>query len=98
MYSLMTHIGIRDLQKMSSEAISALPGPTPIKVGDRTVGILVPLKTANLERLAAALKQAEELAKGRDVAADDEALRQFGEVDPVNYSAEEVRRLREQKP
>jgi hypothetical protein len=34
----MTHISIRDLQKLSGETIGALPGPTPVKSGDRTVG------------------------------------------------------------
>lgn len=92
----MNHIGIRDLQKLSGEAIQALPGPTPVKSGDRTVAILIPLKPVNMERLEAALAMAEELAKGRDVKADDEALRQFGDVDPVNYDEETVRKLWEQ--
>lgn len=89
----MNHIGIRDLQKMSAETIQALPGPTPVKSGDRTIAILTPLKPVNMERLEAALAMAEELAKGRDPKADDEALRQFGDVDPVNYDEETVRKL-----
>jgi hypothetical protein len=87
----MNHLSIRDLQKISGEAIGALPGPTPVKSGDRTVGLLIPLKKADLGRLAAALAQAEELAKGRDHAADDAVLAQFGEVDPTNWSIEAVR-------
>ena len=93
MYATMNHIGIRDLQKMSGETIEALPGPTPVKSGDRTVGILIPVKPVNMARLEAALAKAEELAKGRDPKADDEALRQFGDVDPTNYDEETVRKL-----
>jgi len=89
----MTHISIRDLQKMSGERIAALPGPTAVKSGDRTVGLLIPLKAADPDRLAAVLLRAEELAKGRDPAADDAALVQFKDVDPTNWSVEAVRAL-----
>ena len=89
----MNHISIRDLQKLSGEAIGALPGPTPVKSGDRTVGLLVPLKAADPNRLAAVLARAEALAKGCDFAADDAALAPFGEVDPVDWSVEAVRAL-----
>jgi hypothetical protein len=94
----MSHISIRDLQKISGEAITALPGPTPVKSGDRTVGLLIPLKAADPDRLAAVLMRAEALAKGRDAAADDAALAEFSEVDPVNWSVEAVRRLTAGKP
>jgi hypothetical protein len=89
----MTFIGIRDLQKLSGETIGKLPGPTPVKSGDRTVALLVPLKTSDPDRLAAVLAKAENLARGRDAAADDKALAAFGEVDPVDWSAEAVRAL-----
>src|ERR1700739_3448851 len=89
----MTHISIRDLQKISGETIGALPGPTPVKSGDRTVGLLVPLKAADPDRLAAVLARAEAVAKGRDAAADDAALAAFGEVDAVDWSVEAVRAL-----
>lgn len=89
----MPHLSIRDLQKISSETIGALPGPTPVKSGDRTVGLLVPLKTADPDRLAAVLKRAEALAKGQDVAADDAALAPFGDVDPTDWSTGAVRAL-----
>src|SRR6266851_8754967 len=89
----MSHISIRDLQKLSGETIGALPGPTPVKSGDRTVGLLVPLKAADPDRLAAVLARAEALAKGRDSAADDAALAAFGEVDPVAWSVDAVRAL-----
>jgi hypothetical protein len=89
----MDHISIRDLQKLSGETISGLPGPTPVKSGDRTVGLLVPLKAADPDRLAAVLARAEALAKGRDSRADDAALAPFGEVDPVDWSVAAVREL-----
>ena len=89
----MNRISIRDLQKISGETIGSLPGPTAVKSGDRTVGLLVPLKAADPDRLAAVLTRAEALAKGRDPAADDAALAPFGEVDPVDWSVEAVRAL-----
>jgi hypothetical protein len=89
----MNHISIRDLQKLSGETIGALPGPTAVKSGDRTVGLLVPLKAADADRLAAVLARAEALAKGRDAAADGAALAPFGEVGPVDWSVEAVRAL-----
>ena len=87
----MNYISIRDLQKISGEAIGALPGPTPVKSGDPTVGLLVPLKAADPKRLAAVLERAEALAGDRDAAADDAALAGFGEVDPSDWSIEAVR-------
>lgn len=89
----MSHISIRDLQKISGEAIGALPGPTPVKSGERTVGLLIPLKASDPDRLAVVLARAEKLAKRRDVAADDAALTEFGEVDPVNWSVSAVKAL-----
>lgn len=89
----MTHISIRDLQKISGEAIGALPGPTPVKSGERTVGLLIPLRAADPDRLAAVLRRAEALAKGRDVAADDATLATFGDVDPVDWSVAAVKAL-----
>ena len=65
--------------------IRALPGPTTVKSGGRTVGPLVPLKATDPDRLGAVLTRAEALAKGRDPAADA-ALVPFGEVDPVDWS------------
>jgi hypothetical protein len=89
----MTHISIRDLQKISGESIGLLPGPTPVKSGDRTVGLLVPLRSADPDRLAAILAKAEALAKGRDHRSDDAALAEFGGVDPVDWSIDAVRAL-----
>jgi hypothetical protein len=70
-----------------------LPGPTAVKSGDRTVGLLVPLKAADPDRLAAVLARAEALARGRDPMADDAALAPYGEVDPIDWSVEAVRAL-----
>jgi hypothetical protein len=89
----MNHISIRDLQKISGETIGSLPGPTAIRSGNKTVGLLIPLKAADPDRVAAVLARAEALAKGRDPAADDAALAPFGEVDPVDWSLEAVRAL-----
>ena len=89
----MANISIRDLQKLSAEKIGALPGPTPVRSGGRTVGLLVPLKATDPDRLAAVLTRAEALAKGRHPAADDAALAPFGEVDPIDWSVEAVRAL-----
>ncbi len=88
----MAHISIRDLQKMSGEKIVSLPGPTAVKSGNRTVGLLFPLKAADPDRLAAVLARAEALAKGRDPAKDDAALKGMG-VDPTDWSVEAVRAL-----
>ena len=86
----MTHISIRDLQKISGEAIGALPGPTPVKSGDRTVGLLIPLKAADPDRLATVLGHAADLAKAREPAEDEAALKAMG-IDPTDWSVEAVR-------
>jgi hypothetical protein len=93
MYIAMNHISIRDLQKISGKAISELPGTTPVKSGDRTIALLVPLKRANMERLRKTLAKADKLAKGRDPKADDASLAKFGDVDPTNWSVAAVRKL-----
>jgi len=90
----MGHISIRDLQKISGEAISALPGATAVKSGARTVGLLIPLKLIEPDALAAVLERAEALAVDRDAEADDESLASFGEVDAVNWSEEAVNALK----
>ncbi len=92
----MGHISIRDLQKISGEAIGALPGPTPVKSGDRTVGLLIPLKAADPDRLAAVLARAEALAKRRDRGADDAVLAAIG-IDPTDWSIEAVRALKNER-
>ncbi len=87
----MGHISIRDLQKLSAETIGALPGPTAVKSGNRTVGLLIPLKAADPERLAGVLARAEALAKERDPKDDEAILAQLGEVDPTDWSMDAAR-------
>lgn len=89
----MAHVSIRDLQKISGEG---LPGPTPVKSGDRTVGLLIPLNAADPDRLAAVLARAEAFAKHRDPAEDDTALAAMG-IDPANWSVEAVRALKAER-
>jgi hypothetical protein len=88
----MAHLSIRDLQKISGEAISALPGMTAIKSGDRTVGLLIPVKRPDMTKLEAVLDKADELARLRDPKEDDAALAAMG-VDTTNWTDEEVRKL-----
>jgi len=90
----MTYISIRDLQKLSGKKIQRLPGTTPIKSGDRTVALLIPLKKPNMKRLQATLAEAEELAKTRDPKEDEAFLRKIG-ADPTNYDEETVRAIQE---
>jgi hypothetical protein len=92
----MTHISIRDLQKISGDKIQALHGPTAVKSGERTIGLLIPLKAGDPDRLAAILAQAETLAKGRDPAADDAALAEMG-IDPTDWSIEAVREVQAER-
>jgi predicted nucleic acid-binding protein len=79
----MTHISIRKLQKISGDAIGTLPGPTSVKSGDRKVGLLIPLKAANPDHLAAVLARAASLARDRDTAVDEAALADMG-IDPTD--------------
>ncbi len=79
-------ISIRDLQRVSSQTIAKLDGPTAITSGEETVAVLFPLKKANLPRLRAALLRAEKLSQGRDREADDAALAVFGPVETGDYS------------
>ena len=79
-------------KKYPARRSAALEGPTAIKSGARTVGLLIPLKTADPDRLAAVLARAEELARSRDLP-DDAALAAYGPVDPVDWSIEAVRAL-----
>ncbi len=91
-------ITIRDLQKISTEAIAALDGATPITSGDTTVAILTPLKKADIGALRKVLLDAERLARGRDRAADDAALRKAGiDVDETDWSFA-ARRPSKRKP
>jgi len=90
----MSFLSIRDLQKISGETIGALEGPTPVKAGERTIGVLIPLKVGDADKLVSVLKRAERLAKKRDPEQDERLLTEFGEVDPVNWSVAAVKKLR----
>lgn len=78
---------------ISGERISALPGPTAVKSGNRTVALLIPVRPIDRQQLDSVLMRAEALAKGRDPAADDAALAAFGDVDPNNWTDDAVRGL-----
>jgi hypothetical protein len=82
----MPHISIRALQKISGETIGALAGPTAIKSGGRTIGLLIPLKRSDRQHLAEVLAKAERLARKRSRAEDDAALAAMG-IDPADSSA-----------
>jgi hypothetical protein len=88
----MGHLSIRDLQKISGEAIGRLAGPTAVKSGDRTVALLIPMNAGNADRLSAWLRRAEALAAQRDPAEDDAALVAMG-IDPTNWSKEAIEKL-----
>jgi hypothetical protein len=92
MYVAMAHISIRDLQKMSSETIAKLAGPTPVKSGDVTVAILTPMSKPDIARLRAVVEKAEALAKTRDRKADDEILIAAG-ADTTDWTIEAVKRF-----
>lgn len=89
----MPYLSIRDLQKISGETIRALDGPTPVKAGSRTIGILAPLRSTNPDALAAVLERADALAAGRDAGSDEAFLAANNDLDPVNWSSEEVERV-----
>jgi hypothetical protein len=79
-------IRIRDLQKVTAAKLEALEMPTPVKSGERTVGAFFPLKKTDPKKLKALLLEIEKMNRGRDVAADDRALEQFGPVDKTDWS------------
>jgi hypothetical protein len=89
----MGHLSIRDLQKISGDAISNLPNATAIKSGGRTVGLLVPLRKPDAGRLQAWAEKMEALAKARDPAEDDRILKEAG-ADPTDWSIEAVREFK----
>jgi hypothetical protein len=74
----MGHLSIRDLQKISGEAIGALPGPTAIKSGARTVALLIPLKRPDPKVVEAVLARVDAVA-ARGPAIDDATLIAMGE-------------------
>ena len=53
-------VTMRELQKMSAATIKALPHAVPIKSGDETVGLLMPLKKPDPERMKKVLDRIEQ--------------------------------------
>jgi hypothetical protein len=89
----MGHLSIRDLQKISGEAIENLPGTTAIKSRGRTIALLTPLRKPNPERLRAWAEKVEALAKQRDPAEDERFLREIG-ADPTDWSLEAIEKFK----
>ncbi len=58
-------ITMRELQKMSAGAISAMPHALPIKSGNDTVAVLVPMHRASPEFLASVLARIDAAAAAR---------------------------------
>jgi hypothetical protein len=58
-------ITMRELQKMSAGAIGALPHATPIKSGNDTVAVLVPMHRVSPEFLADVLARIDAAAAAR---------------------------------
>jgi hypothetical protein len=83
----MGHLSIRDLQKISGEAIQNLPGTTAIRSGGRTIALLTPLRKSDPERLRAWAEKVEAMASERDRAKDDAILREAG-ADLTDWSLE----------
>jgi len=95
--SEMTHLSIRDLQKISGESIAALDGPTAIKSGDRTVALLLPLKAANVDRLKKALEEAERLARLRPKSETDAFVETYGDGDLTDWTIKDIRASRKER-
>lgn len=58
-------ITMRELQKMSAGAIAALPHSVPIKSGNDTVAVLVPIHRASPEFVASVLARIDAAAAAR---------------------------------
>ena len=94
----MRHLSIRDLQKITADAITSLQCATPIKSGNETVGLLVPFRKPDPERarrLAAWAAEVEALAKERDRELDDQVLREAG-ADLTDWTVEAVQKFIEE--
>jgi hypothetical protein len=73
-------ISMRELQKMSAAQIRAMPGPTPIKSGDETVGLLVPAAAVDAQRIFDAETRAIELARLRTPEQNAEVAKALDEI------------------
>lgn len=91
----MGHLSIRDLQKISGEAIEKLPGVTAIKSGGRTIALLTPLRTPDPERLKAWAEKVEAMAKERDYDEDTRFLIENG-ADPTHWTEELIRQIQDE--
>jgi hypothetical protein len=91
----MGHLSIRDLQKISGEAIEKLPGVTAIKSGGRTIALLTPIRKPDPEKLREWADMVEAMAKERDPAEDERFLREVG-ADPTHWTRESVQELMEE--
>jgi antitoxin (DNA-binding transcriptional repressor) of toxin-antitoxin stability system len=91
----MGHLSIRDLQKISGEAIEKLPGVTAITSGGRTIALLTPLRKPNPERLRAWAEKVEAMAKERDPDEDTRFLIENG-ADPTHWTTETIRQIQEE--
>ncbi|MCW8087560.1 hypothetical protein [Sabulicella glaciei] len=72
----MSSISMRELQRISAATIAALPGATPIKSGDETVALLVPIPKADPARVRSFLED----LKGDQVsrtASEEAAITEF---------------------
>lgn len=58
-------VTMRELQKMSAAAIEALPHPVPIKSGERTVGVLSPVRKPDPEAWDRAMQMIRAAAESR---------------------------------
>lgn len=74
-------VTMRELQKMSAATIKALPHAVPIKSGDETVGMLMPVRKPDPERMNELLDRIERhhAALSPEVRAD--LARLVGEID-----------------
>ena len=88
----MGHLSIRDLQKISGEAIEKLPGVTAITSGGRTIALLTPLRKPDPKRLRAWAEKVEAMAKERDPDEDTRFLIEIG-ADPTHWTLEAVQKF-----
>lgn len=91
----MGHLSIRDLQKISGEAIEKLPGVTAIKSGGRTIALLTPLRKPDPERLKAWAEKVEAMARERDYDEDTRFLIENG-ADPTHWTEELIRQIQDE--
>jgi hypothetical protein len=89
----MGHLSIRDLQKISGEAIEKLPGVTAITSGGRTIALLTPLRKPDPEKLRAWAEEVEAMAKERDYDEDTRFLIETG-ADPTDWSLAAIEKFR----